>query len=93
MLFTVMCFTVEVEKKSEDAYREAYDHSNAVDQPMPPTDPIRLGLALNFSVFYYEIANSPEKACNLAKRVFPDLWSTIYYCLNLYNNNNYVIGI
>ncbi len=36
---------------------------------MPPTHPIRLGLALNYSVFHYEIAGEAEKACELAKSV------------------------
>ena len=31
-----------------------------------------LGLALNFSVFYYEILRSPERACRLAKAAFDD---------------------
>jgi 14-3-3 protein epsilon len=29
-------------------------------------------LALNFSVFYYEILNSPDRACHLAKQAFDD---------------------
>ena len=51
---------------SQKAYQDAYDISKS---KMQPTHPIRLGLALNFSVFYYEILNSPDKACQLAKQV------------------------
>ncbi|PHT59457.1 14-3-3 protein 7 [Capsicum baccatum] len=32
----------------------------------------QLGLALNYSVFYYEIMNSPERACHLAKQAFDE---------------------
>ena len=41
------------------------------------THPIRLGLALNFSVFYYEILESPDEACRLAKRAFDDAVSEL----------------
>ena len=37
-----------------------------------PTHPNRLGLALNFSVFYYEIKNNPEQAGHLAQEAFDD---------------------
>lgn len=36
---------------------------------LAPTHPIRLGLALNFSVFYFEILNQSDKACSMAKEV------------------------
>ncbi|KAL1502090.1 hypothetical protein ABEB36_007287 [Hypothenemus hampei] len=51
------------------AYKSASDIATT---ELPPTHPIRLGLALNFSVFYYEILNSPERACRLAKAAFDD---------------------
>ncbi|KTG47043.1 hypothetical protein cypCar_00047214, partial [Cyprinus carpio] len=57
-------FEINMVDKSQKAYQDAFEISK---QEMQPTHPIRLGLALNFSVFYYEILNSPEKACNLAK--------------------------
>jgi len=31
-----------------------------------------LGLALNYSVFYYEIKQNPNKACKMARAAFDD---------------------
>ena len=53
-------------EESLKAYESALDLAR---ENMPPTHPIRLGLALNFSVYYYEICNAPNKACELAKQV------------------------
>jgi len=53
------------------AYQAAYDIAQA-SKDINPCHPIRLGLALNFSVFYYEIIASPEKACKLAKSAFDE---------------------
>ncbi|CAH3109892.1 unnamed protein product [Pocillopora meandrina] len=54
--------------KSLKAYEDAHEHA----KELPCTHPIRLGLALNFSVFYYEIKNEPDKACKLAKEAFDE---------------------
>lgn len=56
-------------ENSLSAYKMA---SDVATSELPPTHPIRLGLALNFSVFYYEILNSPDRACRLAKAAFDD---------------------
>jgi len=59
----------EAAEKSLVAYKAASDKATST---LTPTHPIRLGLALNFSVFYYEILNSPDRACRLAKSAFDD---------------------
>uniref|UniRef100_A0A672Z6F4 Tyrosine 3-monooxygenase/tryptophan 5-monooxygenase activation protein, epsilon polypeptide 2 n=1 Tax=Sphaeramia orbicularis TaxID=375764 RepID=A0A672Z6F4_9TELE len=59
----------EAAENSLVAYKTATDLAMS---ELPPTHPIRLGLALNFSVFYYEILNSPDRACRLAKAAFDD---------------------
>ncbi|KAL8145438.1 hypothetical protein AgCh_003558 [Apium graveolens] len=54
-------------EETMNSYKAAQDIALA---DLAPTHPIRLGLALNFSVFYYEILNSSDKACSMAKQVF-----------------------
>lgn len=58
-----------VVEESNKSYSHAYETAK---EKMPTTHPIRLGLALNFSVFYYEILNAPDKACQLAKQAFDE---------------------
>ena len=51
---------------SQQAYQEAFD---LAVKDMQPTNPIRLGLALNFSVFHFEIQDDSGAAIQLAKGV------------------------
>ena len=50
--------------------KEAYTKATEIAKKLPSTNPIRLGLALNFSVFYYEIEEDSNEACELAKSAF-----------------------
>lgn len=44
--------------------KAAYEEANRID--LAPCNPIKLGLALNFSVFNYEVLKDHAKACELA---------------------------
>ena len=54
-------------EKLETVKREAlkaYTEANGIT--LPPCNPIKLGLALNFSVFHYEVMKDHKQACVLA---------------------------
>jgi len=51
--------------------RQAYSQAQTVaEKNLASTDPVLLGLALNFSVFYYEICEELKQAKELAKTAF-----------------------
>ena len=52
-------------KVAEDALN-AYNEASSIAKSLPVLNPIALGLALNFSVFYYEVKNDHETACKIA---------------------------
>jgi len=78
-------FRYKAEFTAEDKRKEASQHSleayqkalEIAEAQLPTTNPIRLGLALNFSVFYFEILNEPQKACDLAKKAFDEAISKL----------------
>lgn len=58
----------QLAEKSKKAYHEATTEAANLSN----THPIKLGLALNYSVFHYEIMLDPKTACELAKKAFDE---------------------
>ena len=56
----------EVKQKALQAYTQA----NGIT--LPPCNPIKLGLALNFSVFHYEVMKNHKAACELADQALQE---------------------
>ena len=54
---------------AEKHYQDAFDLAR---NELPPTHPTRLGLALNFSVFYFEARQDHARACQIAKSAFDE---------------------
>ncbi|NP_001131998.1 14-3-3-like protein [Zea mays] len=72
-------FSTGTEKKAaSDQSLMAYQHAMVVaSSELSPAHQIRLGLALNLSVFFYEIMNSHERACQVAKQAFDEALTEI----------------
>ena len=49
-----------------EAALKSYNEASSIAKNLPVLNPIALGLALNFSVFYYEVKNDHETACKIA---------------------------
>lgn len=62
------------ELKAADFYKKAWEHAQS---NLSPTHPIRLGLALNYSVCHYEILKDKKAACSLAKSAFDEAISKL----------------
>jgi len=56
-----------------ESARKAYEEAkNVAEKDLAVTHPIRLGLALNYSVFQYEVLSNPDEACKMARTAFED---------------------
>jgi len=59
-------------KASNNAKLAYEDAMGVANKDLVVTHPIRLGLALNFSVFHYEVLGNPDEACKMARTAFED---------------------
>jgi 14-3-3 protein epsilon len=57
-------------EKVKQSALQAYNEANSI--ALPPCNPIKLGLALNFSVFHYEAMKNHKAACDLADQSLQD---------------------
>jgi len=63
----------DTKSKAAESARKAYEDAQTVaSKDLAVTHPIRLGLALNFSVFQYEVLSNPDEACKMARTAFED---------------------
>ena len=62
----------DAKAKFVDLAKENYQTATKAAEELRTTDPLRLGLALNFSVFYYEIEENSQKACKMAKNAYDE---------------------
>jgi len=63
----------DAKKAAAENARKAYEEASGIaSSGLAVTHPIRLGLALNYSVFQYEVLGNPEEACKMARTAFED---------------------
>merc|ERR1711957_780156 len=63
----------DAKSKAAECARQAYqDAQDVAAKDLAVTHPIRLGLALNYSVFQYEVLQKPDDACKMARTAFED---------------------
>ena len=69
----------DLKKKVSDDALKSYESASIIAKDLPALNPIVLGLAFNFSVFYYDIINDPKKAIEIAKTAMDEADKELYY--------------
>lgn len=63
--------------QARDGALQHYKEAEAAGKELQACNPIKLGLALNFSVFYYEVMQDNKQACTLAETALQEAMNKI----------------
>ena len=66
------CLPEPDRSKYAESSRASYQTASEIAEKLSPTNPTRLGLALNYTVLQFEVLKQTEEACKLAKKAFDD---------------------
>jgi 14-3-3 protein epsilon len=67
----------DVLDKARNGALQNYKEAEIAGKELPACNPIKLGLALNFSVFYYEVMQDSKQACTLAENALQEAMNKI----------------
>jgi 14-3-3 protein epsilon len=67
----------DAKKNYSDLSKKSYEEATKYAKELPISNPIKLGLALNYSVFFYEVYNDQETACSIAKETLDQVKSEL----------------
>ena len=70
--YVAECATQETLDGVKNGALENYNKASETSNSLNACNPIRLGLALNFSVFHYEVMQNHKKACELGEQALSD---------------------
>jgi len=59
---------------------EAYKKAEEASKDLKAYNSVKLGLALNYSVFQYEVMKQPEKACRISQKALEEALEVIDEC-------------
>ena len=82
----------EYEENSNKALEVYMSAKKIATEGLEPINPVRLGLALNFSVFFFEIKKNPKEACQIAKSALNEATAGLHTLEeNSYKTSTYVV--
>ena len=70
--YVAECSTETTLEEVKNGALENYKLAQTTSESLNACNPIRLGLALNFSVFHYEVMNNHKQACELGEQALSD---------------------
>jgi len=70
--YVAECATADKLETVKNGALENYQLAQSTSESLNACNPIRLGLALNFSVFHYEVMNNHKQACELGEQALSD---------------------